>query len=124
MISNTKVTQFVVLYNTVQLLTVVFILQFISTQTADSRQRRCLDTNKLKLCLTCLASNPPRQQGFLRADLSPCSALQTVTFMNKLVIIISLPFCYLCCLITLIHLRPMQPVSPSCIVAEIAPGVM
>lgn len=81
-----------------------------------------LDTNnlKLKLCLTCLGSNPPRQQGFRRTDLSPCSALQTVTFMNKLVIIISPFFCYLCSLITLIHLRP---VSPSCRVAEIVPEV-
>lgn len=30
-----------------------------------------LHTNKLKLCLTCLDSNPPRQQGFRRVTFRP-----------------------------------------------------
>lgn len=99
MISNPNITQFVPPCNIVQLLvTLFYIAQFISTQTADSGQTRCLDTSdfKLKPCLTCLGSNPLRQQGFRRADLSPFSALQTVTFMNKLVIIISLIFFFFC----------------------------
>lgn len=82
----------VVLYSLLPIPIDLLLAQFISTQTADSRQRRCLHTNKLHLCLTCLAPNLSRQQGFRHTDLSPCSALRTVIFMNKLVIIIWLLF--------------------------------